>query len=326
MKWLLTWFLLLFVPCAFSEDPQLRQEAIRLMEKASSVSTAPNLPNLERVDTFHVFGNEGGGSEASAQEGSFTRVVIQGTGRRDETTFGNYHVIDVWTRGRLATSRKREVAPPEVATLMRVTPIYMVRFDHEDVIHSITDRNINGRAARCIAFDTVAGQKTQNNELCVDAANGTLLLSKIGNETIENSDYFPFAEVLMPGRISYSYGGVRKLEISQTMTPLTEATANVLAAPPDAQIRTLCTTFRRAFGEQMPQPKPGNGGSTFEVVLRGMIGIDGRVRDAVVQSSERSDLEPEALALIQQWVFTPAMCNGHPNPTQASFTLHFQGR
>jgi len=260
MNWLVTSFLLLFVPCAaFSEDPQLRQEAVRLMEKATSVSTAPNLPNLERVDTFHVFGNEGGGSEAGAQEGSFTRVVIQGTGRRDETTFGNYHVIDVWTRGRLATSRTREVAPREVVTLMRLTPIYLVHFDHEDVIHAISERNINGRSARCILFDTVAGQKTQNNELCVDGANGTLLFSKLGNETIENSDYFPFAGVLMPGKISYSYAGVRKLEVSQTMTPLTEGTANVLAAPPDAQIRTLCTTFRRAFGEQMPQPKTGNG-------------------------------------------------------------------
>jgi hypothetical protein len=321
MKLLVTSFLLLFVPCAFAEDPQLRQEAIRLMEKATSMSTAPNLPNLERIDTLRVFGSEPG-----VQEGSFTRVVIQGTGRRDETTFGNYHVIDVWTRGRLATSRTREVAPPDVATLMRLTPIYLVHFDHEDVIHAISDRDINGRSARCILFDTVAGQKTQNNELCVDAANGTLLFSKLGNETIENSDYFPFAGALMPGKIGYSYGGVRKLEISQTMTPLPEGAANVLAAPPDAQIRTLCTTFRRAFGESMPQPKAGNGGGNFDLVLRGMIGVDGKVHDAVIQSSERSDLDPEALGLIQQWVFTPAMCNGHPNPTQASFTLHFQGR
>jgi hypothetical protein len=221
MKCLVTSFFLLFVPCAaFSEDPQLRQEAIRLMEKATSMSTAPTLPNLERIDTFRVFG-----SEAGVQEGSFTRVVIQGTGRRDETTFGNYHVIDVWTRGRLATSRTREVAPPEVATLMRLTPIYLVHFDHEDVIHAISDRQINGRSARCILFDTVAGQKTQNNELCVDAANGTLLLSKLGNETIENSDYFVFAGALMPGKVSYSYGGIRKLEISQTMTPLAEGAA-----------------------------------------------------------------------------------------------------
>ena len=46
----------------------------------------------------------------------------------------------------------------------------------------------------------------------------------------------------------------------------------------------------------------------------------------VEERAEFSDLEPEALALLQQWVFTPAMCNGHPNPTPASFTLHFQGR
>ena len=76
----------------------------------------------------------------------------------------------------------------------------------------------------------------------------------------------------------------------------------------------------------MPQPKPGNGGTDIEVVVRGIIAGDGRVHDAVVQSSERPDLNAEALDLIHQWVFTPALCDGKPNVTEASFTLHFQGR
>jgi TonB family protein len=61
-------------------------------------------------------------------------------------------------------------------------------------------------------------------------------------------------------------------------------------------------------------------------LVRGIIGRDGKVHDAVVQSSDRPDLNAEALSLIQQWVFTPAMCNGRPNPSEASFVLHFQGR
>jgi TonB family protein len=76
----------------------------------------------------------------------------------------------------------------------------------------------------------------------------------------------------------------------------------------------------------MPQPKPGNGGEDFDVVVRGIIGADGKVHDAVVQSSERPDVNSEALALIRQWVFMPGLCNGRPNPTEASFTLHFQAR
>ncbi|MFB3922741.1 MAG: energy transducer TonB [Terriglobia bacterium] len=304
-----------------AEDIRVREEAVRLLERANAVSLVANPPNLERTVSFRVLDSASG-----AQEGTFTRVVIQGTGRREEITFGSYHVIDVWTRGRLATRRTSEVAPAAIHDVMHLTPIYLVRFDREDVIQGITDRQEGGRKLRCIQFDTVAGQKSSNNELCMDTANGTLVTEKLGEDYIENSDFFSFAGALIPARISYSYAGIPKVEISQTMTVLTEVTPNVLAAPPNAEIRQRCTTFRRAFGVTMPQPKPGNGGADYDIVVRGLIGEDGRVVDAVVQSYDRPDLNGEALGLIQQWVFTPAMCDGRPNATEASFTLHFQAR
>jgi hypothetical protein len=135
MKSVLT-LLALLIPStlSFAQDVQLRQEAVRLLERANAVSLSPNLPNLERSDTFRVLDSDSG-----AREGAFTRVVVQGTGGRDEITFGDYHVVNVWTGGHLATTRTRELAPPEVHNLMRLTPIYLVRFDHEDVIHAITE-------------------------------------------------------------------------------------------------------------------------------------------------------------------------------------------
>ena len=54
----------------------------------------------------------------------------------------------------------------------------------------------------------------------------------------------------MPGKITHSVGGVRT-EITQTMTPLTDAGPNVLAAPENAQMHGLCTTYRRPFGVSM---------------------------------------------------------------------------
>jgi TonB family protein len=305
---------------SFSQDIRVREQAVHLLERGNAVSTAIQFPNLERNDSFRVFGSE------AVREGSFTRVVIQGTGRREETRFGDYHVVNVITDQGVATVRTQELAPPEVKTLMRLTPIYHVRFDDQDVIHDIVDREVDGRPARCIEFDTITGQKTAENEICLDAANGTILLQKLGDELIENSDFFSFSGALLPGKISYSFAGMRRMEIEQILTPLTESTANVLAAPPDAQMRQFCKTYRRPFGESMPQPKPGNGGTDTEIVVRGMISGDGKVHDAVVQSSTRPDLNAEALDLIYQWQFTPALCNGHPNLTEASFTLHFQGR
>lgn len=322
MKPALTLVALLVLPTlSFTQDLRLRQEAVQLLERANAASTAPKLPNLERVDTFRVLDSPSG-----PQEGSFSRVVIQGTGRREETTFGDYHVVNVWTRERLATAGAKGLVPPAVIEVIRLTPFYHVSFDEADVIQAITDRKVGDRALRCVDFDTVTGYKTQNNELCVDGANGTMVSLHVGNEFIEYSDFFPFAGALMPGKISYSFLGLPRLEISQTMSVLTEVTPNVLAAPPNALVLQACITFRRAFGESMPQPKPGNGGGDFDVLVRGVIGTDGKVHDAVVQSSERSDLDAEAVNVMQQWVFTPARCDGRPVFTEASFTLHFQAR
>jgi hypothetical protein len=126
MKPALALILLLISPAASSaQDAELRNRAVTLLERAHAVSLAPNLPNLERVDTFRVFD-----PSATVREGSFSRVVIQGVGRREETTFGDYHVVNIWTgRTLVTTEEKKELAPAEVDTVMHLTPIYLVRFD-----------------------------------------------------------------------------------------------------------------------------------------------------------------------------------------------------
>lgn len=215
---------------------------------------------------------------------------------------------------------------PELLDVTRVTPINRVSFDDQDVIHAVTERNASGRPARCIQFDTAHGDHTDSNEICVDAANGTILFEKLGLEVIENSEFFSFAGALMPGKIAYSFGGAEKIQIAQAMSELAASDANVLAPPPNASIRQLCITFRRPFGVSMPQPKSGNGGTNADLLIRARVGFDGHVSDALVQSPDRPDLNQEALNLARQWTFTPAMCNGSPTIHEVNFALHFQGR
>lgn len=76
----------------------------------------------------------------------------------------------------------------------------------------------------------------------------------------------------------------------------------------------------------MPQPNEGHGGRDIDVAIRGIIGLDGKVHEAVVQSAERDDLALEALGIVKQWVFTPALCEGQPNAEEATFIVHFHGR
>ena len=321
MRPALTFFVVLALSAlALSQDVKLREEATRLLERANAVSSSPKLPNLEHVDNFRVFRDSG------TKEGSFTRVVIQGVGRREEYQFGDYDLVNVWTAKQVAVRGSGRLLPPELLDVTRITPMNHVSFDDQDVIRSITDRAVSGRGARCIQFDTVHGDHTDNNELCVDNANGTLLFEKLGAETTENSDFFPFAGALMPGKITYSHGSVQRIEITQTMAELAVSDANVLAPPPNAQMHGICTTFRRPFGLSMPQPPAGNGGTSSGVVVRARVGVEGHIYEPVVQSSDRPDLNSEALSLARQWTFTPAMCNGRADPHEVDFTLHFQGR
>ncbi len=277
----------------FAQNQEVRREAMQLLEHANAVSMSPKLPNLERVDTFRVFDTGSG-----PREGTFTRVVVQGTGRRDESFFGEYHSLDIWSGGQLATVKTSELAPPELVNVLRLTPVILSHFDDEDVIHAIVDKASGGKKMRCVEFDTIRGKKIDNNEICIDQSNGTLVSESVGDEIIENSDFFLFAGELLPAKITYTFAGARKLEISQVVRELTEVSENA----------------------------EGHGGRDVDVVIRGIISADGRVHEAVVQSAENPDLGNEALALVRQWTFTPARCDGEPNDQKAEFLVHFHGR
>jgi hypothetical protein len=314
--------LLVFLPLtlSYSQDLKVREEAVRLLERANAVSSSPKLPDLERLDSFRAFSDEG------AKDGSFSRVVIQGIGRREEYRFGEFDLLNVWTQKQVAVAGTPHVMPAELINVLRITPIYLLRFDGQDVIRHVSPSEVHGRAAQCIDFDTIHGERTENNEICVDAENGTLLLEKVNGETVENSDFFSFADALFPGKIVYSSGSVPRVEITQTMTALSGNDANLLAPPPNSSMHRICTTYRRPFGLSMPQPKPGNGGGNSDIFIRGMAGVDGRLYDAIIQGSDRPDLNAEAIQIANQWTFTPAMCDGHPDAHEVDFILQFQGR
>jgi outer membrane biosynthesis protein TonB len=76
----------------------------------------------------------------------------------------------------------------------------------------------------------------------------------------------------------------------------------------------------------MLQPKAGYGGRDIDVAVRGVIQTDGSVAEALVDNADRPELASEALALVKQWKFSPALCDGRVNQEVATFIVHFHGR
>ena len=306
-----------------AQDPSPSQDAVRLLEQAHRVSLLENAPNYELNITFRTLD-----PSQPSELGTIRRVVIHGVGHRDEFAFGDFHVINVWTSRGIASTRKfgGNIRPPELDMALRYTPMFLVSFDKEDTVHEIVDKQIENKPRRCIEFETVVGPKRDQNELCVDPANGTLVTEKLGQDYIENSDFFTFAGALIPGRVVYSVNGQPKLEMIQTMGVSTESPNDVMTPPKDAQEHLFCKTSRRVLIETSPMPPNGTGPTNVDVIVRGVVEADGRLHRTLIDRSDRPDLNAEALDTVTQWTFTPALCDGRPNPTMITVAVHFFGR
>lgn len=317
-----SWLLLLVLPTAISaaQDVQLREKAVTLLEHANSISTPHEFGSYDQVITFESF------TPAGTQRGQFTSVVQGPRSYRDEYQFGDYDLLVVVNGSLIADVGDRGKAPLEVRRMTRLNRPYTARFDQSDIIRAIQDSEVNGRAAHCIEFETVVGEKSDANEICIDAQLGIVLRAHANNETITNSDFFAYRDTYLPGHITYEQTGLH-MELQQVKKEI-EGSINpdFLTPPPNAIVGKVCTMYRRPFGQVMTQPKPGNGLEKVDVMLHGTVRTDGGIRSISVDRSDRPDLNEEAIKLFSIWQFTPAICDGVSIEMPADVTLHFVGR
>ena len=311
---------LVCIDCA-AQEVHLRQEAETLLERADSISTPHQFHSYEQTIVFRSF------SATGLQQGRFTSVVQGPRSYRDEYELGDYGLLVVVNGNMVADVGDRALAPVEIRRMTRLNHPYTARFDESDIIRSIQDSQVNGRPARCVEFDTVRGQKTSANELCIDKEYGILARVHANDETITNSDFFPYRGSHLPAHIVYEQNDLR-MELEQTKTETDGPfDPDLLTPPANAKILGhVCTVYRRPFGRFMPQPRPGQRSANVDVMVHGTVRIDGTVRDASIDVSERADLNAEALQLFSSWRFTPATCEGTPLEIPAEITVHFQNR
>ena len=306
-----------------AEDIKLRDQAVHLLEVANAVSLPGALPNYEYVVTFRVHEADG-----TVKEGTMTRVSAGAVGRRDEITFGDYHTVIVLSGNRYSES-STTVMPAQVREVRRQLPIRLGRFDQEDVIRSIDGASVLGRPAKCINFDTHFGNTLQTNQICVDSERGTLLRWQVGDEVIENTDYFQIGNLWEPGHTRRFERGVVQLEIEQNMKAIEGPMDPNIFSPPSQHWNTLysCSTMRRPVGISTPMPPGGNAGKDItDVIVHGRVMADGTVAGVQIESSPRPDLNAEALKVVSSWKFLPLLCNDRPANLEGDFVVHFQGR
>jgi len=306
-----------------AEDVKLREQAVHLLEKANLVSLPGPVPDYEQVVNFRVHYLDG-----TVKEGSYSREAAGAAGYREEETFGDYHAVSVRSGNRMSSTVGWK-EPPEMRELREQLPVHLGRFDQQDVIRSIEVSNVLGRPAKCILFETQFGTTLQHNQLCMDAERGALLLWQVGDEAIENLDYFKVGSLWEPARINRSLRGVLRMEIEQQISAIDGPVDPNIFIPPTSHWNTMfhCKTWRRAIGISTPQPSPGNGGTDIvDIIVTGMIRENGKTEALKIQSSPRPDLNAEALSTVAQWTFQPMMCDDKLVTQGSDFVVHFQGR
>jgi Gram-negative bacterial TonB protein C-terminal len=207
--------------------------------------------------------------------------------------------------------------------MLKLIPLSIGRFDHSDTIQSITAATLSGRLAKCIHFETVNGRTHQSNEIRVDAEQGTVLRWNVGDELVEDSEFYMFEGVWRPAHIRQYINGKLRMEIEQKLALIDGAIDWATLTPPNAATYVPCQKYDRPLIQSAPQPPSAGAGPWYDVKVHGNIGVDGHVHDASVLAVGRVELEQQAIQIVSQWVFSPAMCDGKPVASLATLTIHF---
>jgi hypothetical protein len=287
------------------------------MERAYAVSsTTKPLPNYKQEVTFRSHAADG-----TTKDGSYN-VIFSGATEWSEIFFGDYHLITLQSPEK--TLKTTSVTPPvEILDMLKLIPLSMGRFDHSDTIQSITAATLSGRPAKCIHFETVNGRTHQSNEICVDAEQGTVLRWNVGDELVEDSEYYMFEGVWRPAYIRQYINGKLRMAIEQKFSLIDGAIDWAALTPPNAVTFVTCQKYDRPLIQSAPQPSSAGAGPWYDVKVHGNIGVDGRVHDATVLAAGRAEVEQQAIQIVSQWIFSPAMCDGKPVSASAGLTVHF---
>ncbi|HKN74886.1 MAG TPA: hypothetical protein VJW94_06895 [Candidatus Acidoferrum sp.] len=310
-------FLLTCGTRANAQDIAVRVEAIRLMERAHSVShPSHRMPNHKQDLTFRAYGLDG-----TTKDGQ-SSTIISGDIERYETHFGDYNGTSIHYPDKIVQD-KYQPPPPEILEMGKLTPLLLAWFDKSDIINSITPATLFGRAAKCVQFETVNGRTHESNELCVDEELGVLVRYNVGDDLIENTDFVSFENIMLPQHIRHYINGRLRMEIEQKFSVIEGPIDWAALTPPNPTTLRTCRPYVRPVIQSAPQPANAGAGPWYDVQIHGVIGSDGHVHEAAVLPAGRPDLEKQAIDLVSTWVFSPPTCSGKPTVVNADLVVHF---
>jgi TonB family protein len=308
---------------AAGEDMELRNRAEQLMNRALVASRFTTPMNIRTEVTFSATGEDG-----VRTTGSYIRIRSTDNALREDFVLGDYSMSRIREQSNVATHGPWLDVPYTLRKVMEFVPYGPIRFDPTDVITSIDETKMNGKAAVCIQFVTVRGEDRNPGDVCLARDNATVMEWHDRDRSFQALEYGSVKDVLLPSHFVYREGEKLVIDASVRWTLLDARPDDAFVAPDDWRHARFCKSFSFPVPKSAPQPaaKGGVDAPVITVDVRVHVRPDGTVGKAEVLKPVRDDLDFEAVELVKTWTYQPGVCEGNKQDFAIDAAVHFQGR
>lgn len=267
-----------------------------------------------------------------AQKGTYLEYWLSGGQWRHETTTGSFHRIEAANGNkRWSLDNTSDTSANVNVPLLNPAPW---NFDLEGWRKGkIEEKSLRGLALRCIMKDFTYYPKALKAALCFDKTTGTLAATvqpfdsfHIADQTCEYSDYQKFGEKTFPRDIRCFDGGKPKSEIRVVELAAAENLSADLFLPLEGGKESFnCAgTMKLPRPLHTPDPRPPRmKNPDHPVVLKVLLGKNGKPRDISVVRSIDKDFDDAARSAVRWWKFEPASCDGEVIETEITVEVEF---
>jgi TonB family protein len=314
---------LLMTHGAVGEDMDLRNRAEQLMNRALVASRFTTPMNIRTDVTFSATGVDG-----IATTGSYVRIRSADNALREDFVLGDYSMSRIREQSNVATHGQWVDIPYTLQKVMEFVPYMPIRFDSTDVITSINETKMNGKAAVCIQFVTLRGEDRNPGDICLARENATVIEWHDRDRSFHALEYGSVKDALLPSHFVYREGEKLVIDANVHWTLLDARPDDAFVAPEDWRHARFCNSFSMPVPKSVPQPaaKGGVDAPVITVDVRVHVRPDGTVGKAEVLKPVRDDLDSEAVELVKTWTYQPGVCEGTKQDFAIDAAVYFQGR
>lgn len=307
------------------EDLDLRAKANALLVQAQKLAVfdpdVTKTPFHESV-SFLFFGLIDGD-----QKGTFVRDWASKEQWRSKWEVPDYQEINVRNGGQIGERATAEFEPLRILQLKSALPPVPVLLGENDLVKKLELETVNGLAARCIKFEAVRGRDRVNCEVCVNAANNTLLRWSDEQREIDWTDYIPFGEKFYPRHLVVKEHGNKIIEAEIEFRDAPDVSPRKFEMPSDMRLHKACEHFSEPIVTKQESPIHPRHAWTLRVnavvVVEVRVGVEGKVDAAQIIETGGSDLDLAALDAVKKWEFEPAKCDGDPVSDKSTVAVYF---